>query len=68
MEKIFACEECGQVYRDSPPEKCMKCILNGKHDSVKFIRIEEKDVLNIHDVPEFLLDMFLKKVSALFGF
>ena len=58
MEKIFACEECGQVYRISSPEKCMKHNCN----SVEFERIEEKDVINIHDVPQLLWDMFIKKL------
>lgn len=64
MEKIFACEECGQVYRDYPPEKCMR----PKCNSVKFEEIQEEDVINIHDVPEYLLNMVIKKVSVLFGF
>ena len=60
-QKIFACEECGQVYRSNLPKKCMRHNCN----SVKFERIEEKDVINIHDVPQYLWDMFLKKISVL---
>ena len=66
MGKIFACKECGQVYRGTTPEKCMrmKASLLGKItecNSVNFERIKEEDVLDIHDVPQFLWDMFLEK-------
>jgi len=57
MKKIFACKECGQVYRTSPPKECMRPSCN----SIEFERIEEKDVINIHDVPQLLLDMLLEK-------
>ena len=63
MEKIFACKECGQVYRDNPPKECMRHNCN----SVKFEEIQEEDVINIHDVPEYLLNMVIKKVSDIIG-
>ncbi len=58
MDKIYACKECGQVYRTSPPKECMRHNCN----SVEFERIEEKDVINIHDVPQLLLNLFLEKL------
>lgn len=61
MEKIFACKECGQVYRIEPPEKCMR----HKCNSVEFERIEEKDVINIHDVPQLLFEISLEKLFGI---
>ncbi len=63
MTKIFACEECGQVYYTNPPKECMKIsMFTGKCKSTKFERIEKKDVINIHDVPQLLWNMFIEKL------
>ena len=62
-QKIFACKECGQVYYTRPPKKCMRPKLFGREcNSVEFERIEEKDVINMHDVPQLLWNMFLEKL------
>lgn len=49
------------MYRIEPPEKCMR----HKCNSVEFERIEEKDVIDIHDVPQLLWDMFIEKLFGI---
>ncbi|KKM73177.1 hypothetical protein LCGC14_1413200 [marine sediment metagenome] len=62
-DKIFACVECGQVYYDTYPEQCMYySILNGECASTDFKKIKKEDIINIHDLPEFLFNRFIKKL------
>ena len=50
-EEIFACLKCGQVYITGKPSKCIRIsISDGECGGIEFKEIEEKDVINIHDL------------------
>jgi len=62
-EKIFACQECGQVYYDSHPTQCMRYnITSGECASTDFIIIDKKDIMMKKDIPKYLFNLFIKKL------
>lgn len=67
-DKIFACVKCGQVYYTKPLKKCLRDgIFSGECNSTEFEEIQKEDVLDIHDLPDFLWEMFLSMFTNLWG-